>query len=78
MDVGAVKTLLGLELFAFISLFPASPVFVHPPLTGCLMVTERCRIPTGSAWMEEGKGTGIAPFLLNSLKKITFFFKENA
>lgn len=30
MDVGAVKTLLGLELFAFISLFPASSVFVHP------------------------------------------------
>lgn len=31
MDVGAVKTLLGLELFAFISLFPAGSVFfVHP------------------------------------------------
>lgn len=28
--MGAVKTLLGLELFAFISLFSASSVFVHP------------------------------------------------
>ena len=66
---GDENSLLGLELCAFISLFPALSSSFILFLTGCLMVTRTVQDCNGLRLDGGGKDHGNGSLLLNSLKK---------